>query len=141
MMGRQAVPERLFYDFSFETHIPTDHLLRKVDAALDFSFVTVALKVHYSDIGRPSVDPELMIRMLIVGYCYGIRFERRHNDRRCNGRPDEQTYEEWYPVWQIIGGGRYGDLATVCVAGRFDRSGTSGVPPKAELLCDFIHFC
>jgi hypothetical protein len=67
-MGRQAVPERLFYDFSFETHIPTDHLLRKVDAALDFSFVTVALKVHYSDIGRPSVDPERMIRMLMIGY-------------------------------------------------------------------------
>jgi transposase len=77
MMGRQAVPERLFYDFSFETHIPTDHLLRKVDAALDFSFVTVALKVHYSDIGRPSVDPELMIRMLMIGYLMGIRSERR----------------------------------------------------------------
>jgi transposase len=77
MMGRQAEPEQLFYDFCFETHIPSDHLLRKVEAALDLSFVSAVLKEHYSHTGRPSVDPELMIRMLLVGYLMGIRSEHR----------------------------------------------------------------
>ena len=80
MMGRQRRDQgRLFYEFRLEDRIPENHLLRRMNV-----FVTVALadlhkelKPHYSDIGRPSVDPELMIRMLIVGYCYGIRSERR----------------------------------------------------------------
>jgi len=80
MMGRQRrVQGRLFYEFRLEDRIPENHLLRRINV-----FVTVALadlhkelEPHYSDIGRPSVDPELMIRMLIVGYCYGIRSERK----------------------------------------------------------------
>ena len=80
MMGRQRRDQgRLFYEFRLEDRIPENHLLRRMNV-----FVTVALadlhkelKPHYSDIGRPSVDPELMIRMLIVGYCYGIRSERK----------------------------------------------------------------
>ncbi len=72
--GRQNT---LFYDFCLETHIPEDHLLRQIDAFLDFGGISEHLKPYYSHTGRPSVDPELMIRMLLIGYCYGIRSERR----------------------------------------------------------------
>jgi transposase len=80
MMGRQDRDQgQLFYEFSLDEMIPTDHLLRRIDG---FATAVLAdlhdqLKGFYSDIGRPSVDPELMIRMLLVGYCYGIRHERR----------------------------------------------------------------
>jgi transposase len=69
--------DRLFYEFCLEDRVPADHLLRKIDAVLDLSWLRGELKAHYSDIGRPSVCPELMIRMLLVGYCYSIRSERR----------------------------------------------------------------
>src|SRR5215470_7540954 len=80
MMGRQRRDQsRLFYEFRLEDRIPESHLLRRMNV-----FVTVALadlhkelRPHYSTIGRPSIDAELMIRMLIVGYCFGIRSERR----------------------------------------------------------------
>jgi len=80
MMGRQDRDQRqLFYEFSLDEMIPADHLLRRINA---FATTVLAdlhnqLKAFYSEIGRPSVDPELMIRMLLVGYCYGIRHERR----------------------------------------------------------------
>jgi transposase len=77
MMGTQAVPAQLFYEFCMEEHIPTDHLLRRIDQFLDLEDLRSKLKPYYSTIGRPSVDPELMIRMLIVGYSMGIRSERR----------------------------------------------------------------
>ena len=77
MMGAQVVPDRLFYDFCLDDHVPCDHLLRRIDRFLDLSSVRVELSDHYSHIGRPSIDPELMIRMLIVGYSLGIRSERR----------------------------------------------------------------
>ena len=77
MMGTQAAPERLFYDFCLDDHVPDDHLLRQIDQFLDLDGVRRELKPFYSHIGRPSVDPELMIRMLIVGYCFAIRSERR----------------------------------------------------------------
>jgi transposase len=73
-VGRQG---RLFYEFDLEDVVPGDHLLRKIDAVLDLSWLRGELRPHYSDIGRPSIDPELMIRMLLVGYCYSIRSERR----------------------------------------------------------------
>ena len=62
---------------SSSCRVPGDHLLRKIDAVLDLSWLRGELRPHYSDIGRPSIDPELMIRMLLVGYCYSIRSERR----------------------------------------------------------------
>ena len=80
MMGRQDGDQsQLFYVFNLEEMIPADHLLRRINA---FATAVLAdlreqLQPFYSDIGRPSIDPELMIRMLIVGYCYGIRCERR----------------------------------------------------------------
>ena len=77
MMGTQAAPAKLFYDFCLDDHVPADHLLRRIDRFLDLEGVRRDLKPFYSHIGRPSIDPELMIRMLIVGYCMGIRSERR----------------------------------------------------------------
>jgi Transposase domain (DUF772) len=75
MMGRLAAgQERLFYKFRLEDQVPANHLLRKLDALLDFDLVRQQLAPFYSEIGRPSVDPELMIRMLLIGYCYSIRF-------------------------------------------------------------------
>ena len=78
MMGpRQIEQSELFYGFSLERHVPMDHLLRSIDRFVDLSEVRRELAPFYSSMGRPSVDPELMIRMLIVGYCFGIRSERR----------------------------------------------------------------
>ncbi len=78
MMGPQQVEQgALFYAFSLDAHVPGDHLLRSIDRFVDLSEVRRELAPFYSAMGRPSVDPELMIRMLIVGYCFGIRSERR----------------------------------------------------------------
>jgi transposase len=78
MMGeRRVAQEALFYEFSLEEHVPSDHLLRSVDRFVELGDVRAHLAPFYSSTGRPSVDPELMIRMLIVGYCHGIRSERR----------------------------------------------------------------
>ncbi|MDE2344656.1 MAG: IS1182 family transposase [Betaproteobacteria bacterium] len=77
MMGRQAAAPELFYDFRIDDHVPADHILRGIDRFLDLSALRAELAPFYSSIGRPSIDPELMIRMLVVGYCMGIRSERR----------------------------------------------------------------
>lgn len=78
MMGERTVmQEALFYEFSLECHVPADHLLRSIDRFVDLSGIRAHLLPFYSEIGRPSIDPELMIRMLIIGYCFGIRSERR----------------------------------------------------------------
>jgi transposase len=78
MMGdRQVVQGALFYEFSLERHVPADHMLRSIDRFVDLGDVRTHLAQFYSSTGRPSVDPELLIRMLIVGYCCGIRSERR----------------------------------------------------------------
>jgi transposase len=78
MMGRQGgTQEALFYSFSLEEHVPVDHLLRGIDRFLDLSELHQHLAPHYSNTGRPSIDPALMIRMLVIGYCFGIRSERR----------------------------------------------------------------
>lgn len=69
--------QRLFYSFNLEDHVPIQHLLRSIDQCLDLSDLRVYLADFYSPIGRPSIDPGLMVRMLVVGYCYGIRSERR----------------------------------------------------------------
>ena len=78
MMGhRQFEQAALFYDFSLERHVPTDHLVRSIGRFVELGELRRELAPFYSSIGRPSIDPELMIRMLIVGYCFGIRSERR----------------------------------------------------------------
>jgi transposase len=78
MMGqRGGKQDRLFYSFNLDDHVPANHLLRGIDHFLDLSDLRAYLAPFYSHTGRPSIDPELMIRMLIVGYCFGIRSERR----------------------------------------------------------------
>ena len=78
MMGQlPAAQNGLFYDVCLERHIPAHHLLRQIDQFLDFDQIRQHLQQFCSTTGRPSIDPELMIRMLLVGYCYGIRSKRR----------------------------------------------------------------
>jgi len=78
MMGRQSGDQdRLFYDVSLDGLVPKDHLVRRIDAVLDLAWLRAELAPYYSHIGRPSIDPELMIRMLIVGYVFAIRAERQ----------------------------------------------------------------
>ncbi len=78
MLGpKQEAQGALFYEFSIEDHVPQDHLLRSIDRFVDLSGIRQHLAPFYSNTGRPSIDPELLIRMLLVGYCLGIRSERR----------------------------------------------------------------
>src|SRR5688572_4983347 len=78
MMGEHRVrQDALFYEFSLEQHVPVTHLLRAIDRFVELDGLRQELAPFYSAIGRPSIDPELLIRMLIVGYCLGIRSERR----------------------------------------------------------------
>ena len=80
MMGRQTGDQsRLFYTFKLDELIPERHLLRRINPIVTSVLAELRgkLKAFYSEIGRPSIDPELMLRMLIVGYCYGIRYERK----------------------------------------------------------------
>ena len=78
MMGERRTGQgSLFYEFSLERHVPAEHMLRAIDRFVDLGELRAHLASFYSPIGRPSVDPELLIRMLVVGYCFGIRSERR----------------------------------------------------------------
>lgn len=78
MMGRQGAGQApLFYAFNLEHHVPGSHMLRGIDRFLDLGELHQHLAPHYSHTGRPSIDPALLVRMLIVGYCFGIRSERR----------------------------------------------------------------
>lgn len=78
MMGeRRVAQEALFYEFSLERHVPDDHWVRSIDRFVDLSEIRAHLRPFYSEMGRPSIDPELMIRILLIGYCFGIRSERR----------------------------------------------------------------
>ena len=77
MMGHHTRSEALFYYFRLEDQIPETHLLRLIDKHISFEFVRQQLKDSYSDTGRPSIDPELLLRMLLIGYLYGISSERK----------------------------------------------------------------
>ena len=74
---RQEAQAALFYEFSLENHVPQNHPLRSIDWFVDLSSIRARLAKFYNHTGRPSIDPELIIRMLLVGYCSGIRSERR----------------------------------------------------------------
>jgi len=77
MMGRLKGDQgQLFYEFHLDEAVPADHTVRAIDAVLDLSWVHAELTPYYPSIGRPSIDPVLMIRMLIVGYVFAIRSER-----------------------------------------------------------------
>ena len=77
MMGHQTRGEALFYYFRLEDQVPENHLLRLVDRHVNLDFIRAKLNNAYSDLGRPSIDPELLLRMLLVGYLYGVTSERK----------------------------------------------------------------
>jgi len=77
MMGTQSAPAQLFYDFDLEDHVPANHMLREIDRFLDIDGMRAKVQPFYSHLGRPSIDPELIVRMLVIGYVMGIRSERR----------------------------------------------------------------
>ena len=77
MMGHQSRSESLFYCFRLEDQVPENHLLRLIDRHVNFDFIRAKLKDSYSDTGRPSIDPELLLRLLLVGYLYDVTSERK----------------------------------------------------------------
>ena len=74
-MGVQIAKAELFYEFNLESHVPADHLLREIDRFLDMDGIRAKLRPFYSHTGRPSIDPELIVRMLVIGYVMGVRAE------------------------------------------------------------------
>src|SRR5438309_421348 len=77
MMGQHPRSEALFYYFRLEDQVPENHLLRLIDQQISFEFVRQQLKDSYSETGRPSIDPELLLRILLIGYLYGVTSERK----------------------------------------------------------------
>ena len=77
MMGQHDRSEALFYYFRLDDQVPETHLLRLIDKHISFAFVREKLKPSYSETGRPSIDPELLLRILLIGYLYGIPSERK----------------------------------------------------------------
>ena len=77
MDERQTDQPALLYEFGLERHLPADHLLRSIDRFVNLGGIREHLRPYYSETGRPSIDPELMVRMLLIGYCMGIRSKRR----------------------------------------------------------------
>ncbi len=71
MMGKQADQPAFLYDFALDKHVPAGHMLRSIDRFVELDEMRAKLAPFYSTTGRPSIDPELLIRMLLVGYCYG----------------------------------------------------------------------
>src|SRR5438309_11825835 len=77
MMGQHDRSEALFYYFRLEDQVPETHLLRLIERHISFAFVRERLRQSYSDTGRTSIDPELLLRILLIGYLYGITSERK----------------------------------------------------------------
>jgi transposase len=77
MMGIKNVEAKLFYEFSLDRRVPEDHLLRRIEQAVDFSFVYSLTRPYYSHTGQPSVDPVALFKMALLGYLYGLASERR----------------------------------------------------------------
>jgi transposase len=78
MMGQHDRSESLFYYFRIEDQVPQNHLLRCIDRYVSFDFVREKLRASYSETGRPSIDPEVLLRILLLGYLYGITSERKN---------------------------------------------------------------
>ena len=93
-MGRLTAGQaQFFYAFHLDEVVPADHVVRRIDAVLDVGWIHQELAPFYSNTGRPSIDPELMIRMLLVGYVFAIRSERRMTTKvsRSHRPPSRQT--------------------------------------------------
>jgi hypothetical protein len=105
MMGRQSDDQgHLFYDFCLAEAVPDDHPVRKIAAVLDLSWVCGELAPYYSTLGRPSIDPVLMMRMLIIGYVFGASFASTRKSA-FNGptRPKRMTSDSLSSTWRAIG--------------------------------------
>src|SRR6266480_936889 len=150
MMGERRVQqEALFYEFSLERHVPEKHLLRSIDRYVELDGLRQELAPFYSEMGRPSIDPELLIRMLIVGYCFGIRSERRlceevhlnlaySKNRHGRFRNSDLLRRLFETVLQrcidedLVGGEGFAVDASLIQADASDRTrveGTAGLPP------------
>ena len=77
MMGRRRFAPKLYYQFSLDSLVPEDHLLRRIADSVDFSFIYSLARPYYSHTGQPSVDPVVLFKTLLIGYLYGITSERR----------------------------------------------------------------
>jgi hypothetical protein len=88
MMGQHAGAEALFYNFRLDDQVPENHLLRLIEKHISFAFVRERLKESYSETGRPSIDPELLLRILLIGYLSGITSERKLVEERGAGLRD-----------------------------------------------------
>ena len=111
MMGQQARSEALFYYFRLEDQIPETHLLRLIDKHISFEFVRQRLKDSYSGTGRPSIDPELLPRILLIGYLYGITSERK-------------LVEELRMLWRGAGSPGWGSIRRFRITPRSRKTGT-----------------
>jgi Transposase domain (DUF772) len=89
MMGQHDRSEALFYYFRLEDQVPENHLLRLIDKHISFEFVRDQLRGSYSEAGRPSIDPEFLLRMLLIGYLYGVTSERKleFQGKKCGRQP------------------------------------------------------
>ena len=137
MGERKVQQDALFYEFSLERHVPEKHLLRAIDRFVELDGLRRELEPFYSAIGRPSIDPKLMIRMLIVGYCFGIRSERR----LCEEVHLNLAYR-WFcrlglegvvPDHSTFSKNRHGRFSTISI--RFDHSMPPLEPGCPALAC------
>jgi transposase len=140
MMGRQTIDQsQLFYLFNLEGHIPVCHLLRRINPIVTRILADLRDKLQpfYSEIGRPSIDPELMLRMLIVAYCYGIRSERKlceevelHLAYRWFCRLDLDDEIPDHSTFSVNRHGRFRDSAVAEFLTSLDNADADRKPPK-----------
>src|SRR5256886_5842073 len=110
MMGHHSRAESLFYYFRLEDQVPENHLLRLIDRHVNFEFIRAKLKDAYSDAGRPSIDPELLLRMLLVGYLYGVTSERN-------------WWKSYACIWRGVGSPDWASIRRFRTTLRFPRTG------------------
>jgi len=125
MMGNHSRSESLFYYFRLEDLVPENHLLRLIDRHISFDFVRAKLKDSYSETGRPSIDPELLLRMLLIGYLYGAKsFARSPDGERCKAAASRRTLsgtlsepaareQAWSTLHRTVCGGPARSCATI----------------------------
>jgi hypothetical protein len=118
MMGHHPRSEALFYYFRLEDQIPENHLLQLIDKHVSFEFVRQQLKDSYSETGRPSIDPELLLRILLIGYLYGITSER-------------SWWKSCACTWHGAGSLDWGSIRKFRTTRRFPRTGTGGFKSRS----------
>ena len=77
MQGKKEFNQRIYYDINLDSLVPDDHLLKRLDSLISFDFVRGITKDYYSHTGKPSIDPVVLVKMLLVGYLFDIRSERK----------------------------------------------------------------